>query len=86
MKETGIVPEANKLGATIKDFVGENEAYYTKEFDKIQSATEFPWSWNKMAAIVGPFWGAARGLWGVFLDLYGSGDFSPGTDRQRFMG
>ena len=66
MKETGIVPEANKLGATIKDFVGENEAYYTKEFDKIQSATEFPWSWNKMAAIVGPFWGAARGLWGYF--------------------
>ena len=66
MKETGIVPEANKLGASIKDFVGENELYYETEFNKIQSSTKFPWSWNTMAAVFGPFWGAARGLWGYF--------------------
>lgn len=66
MKETGIVPEANKLGASVKDFVGENEQYYKAEFDKIQSSTKFPWSWNTMAAVFGPFWGAARGLWGFF--------------------
>ena len=66
MKESGIVPEANELGASIKDFVGTNEAYYEREFDKIQSATKFPWSWNPNVALVGPFWGAARGLWGFF--------------------
>ena len=66
MKETGIVPEANTLGSSVRDFVGSNDSYYEKEFDKIQSATKFPWSWNLMAALVGPFWGAARGLWGYF--------------------
>ena len=66
MKETGIVPEANTLGSSVRDFVGSNDSYYEKEFDKIQSATKFPWSWNMMAALVGPFWGAARGLWGYF--------------------
>ena len=66
MKETGIVPEANKLGASISDFVGQNAPYYDKEFEKIQSSTRFPWSWNTMAAVFGPFWGAARGLWGFF--------------------
>ena len=66
MQETGIVPEANKLGASISDFVGENAPYYEQEFGKIQSATKFPWSWNTMAAVFGPFWGAARGLWGFF--------------------
>lgn len=66
MKETGIVPEANVLGSSVRDFAGHNEQYYEKEFDKIQSATKFPWSWNMMAAVAGPFWGAARGLWGYF--------------------
>ena len=66
MQETGFSAEPNKLGASVGDFVVENAAYYTHEFDKIQSATEFPWSWNKMAAIAGPFWGAARGIWGYF--------------------
>ena len=51
MKETGIVPEANKLGASISDFVGQNSPYYEQEFDKIQSSTKFPWSWNTMAAV-----------------------------------
>ena len=66
MKETGIVPEANKLGHSVGEFVQANTPYYEAEFDKIQSATKFPWSWNTMAAVAGPFWGAARGLWGFF--------------------
>ena len=66
MQETGFSAAPNQLGASVSDFVKENDQYYSKEFNKIQSATSFPWSWNTMAAIVGPFWGAARGLWGYF--------------------
>jgi len=66
MQETGFSAGPKALGSSVAEFVGDNDAYYTKEFNKIQSATKFPWSWNKMAAIAGPFWGAARGLWGSF--------------------
>ena len=66
MQESGFSAGPNTLGSSVSDFVKENDAYYSAEFNKIQSATKFPWSWNSMAAIVGPFWGAARGLWGYF--------------------
>ena len=66
MQETGFSAEPNKLSASVGDFVGTHQEYYSREFVKIQSATQFPWSWNSMAAIAGPFWGAARGLWGIF--------------------
>ena len=66
MEESGFSAEPSKLGSTVGDFVVDNQEYYTREFDKIQSATEIPRSWNMMAAIGGPFWGAARGLWGFF--------------------
>ncbi len=58
--------ETNQLASSVEDFVGTNGAYYSREFNKIQSVTKFPYSWNWMAAIAGPFWGAARGLWGFF--------------------
>ncbi len=51
---------------TVSEFVRTNHDYYIREFEKIESVTKFPFSWNWMAAIVGPFWGAARGLWGYF--------------------
>ena len=66
MKETGFSAEPNSLAHSVSDFVEQNDHYYDKEFHKIQSATKFPWSWNRMAAICGPFWGASRGLWGYF--------------------
>ena len=66
MEESGFSAEPSKLGSSVGDFVVDNKEYYTREFEKIQSATEFPRSWNMMAAIGGPFWGAARGLWGFF--------------------
>ena len=56
----------NALGGSIGEFVGRNKDYYVREFEKIQSATELPRSWNRMATLAGPFWGAARGLWGYF--------------------
>ena len=66
MQETGFTAAPNRLGNAVGDFVRQNTAYYEREFDKIQSATGFLWSWNTMAAVAGPFWGAARGLWGYF--------------------
>ena len=57
MKETGIsAAPKDQLHSSIGEFVGENEAYYNAEFGKIQSATRFPWSWNMVAALTGPFW------------------------------
>jgi glycine betaine/proline transport system permease protein len=52
--------------ATISQFVGKNTDYYVGVFTKIQSINQFAWTWNTMAALFGPFWGAARGLWGYF--------------------
>ncbi len=66
MAETGFDAGPKKLASSVGEFVGANEAYYAREFDKIQSATKFPWSWNTMAALAGPLWGPARGLWGFF--------------------
>ena len=66
MAETGFDAGPKTLGSSVGEFVGENEAYYTHEFDKIQSATKFPWTWNTMAAVAGPLWGPARGMWGFF--------------------
>ena len=58
--------EPARLASSVGEFVGVNEAYYAREFGKIQSATTFPWTWNTMAALAGPLWGPARGLWGFF--------------------
>ena len=66
MQETGFSAQPNRLASSVGNFAGTRQAYYGREFEKIQSATRFPWSWNPMAALAGPFWGAARGLWGYF--------------------
>jgi len=66
MKETGLSAGPSNLSSSIGDFVGQNDEYYNQEFGKIQSATKFPWTWNTMAALAGPFWASARGLWGQF--------------------
>lgn len=47
-------------------FAQDNARFYETEFSKIQGKTGFTWSWNMMAAICGPLWGAARGVWGFF--------------------
>ncbi len=66
MTDTGLELGASDLDHSIGEFVKENEEYYSAEFEKIQGTTGFPWSWNPMAAIVGPLWGAWRGAWGFF--------------------
>lgn len=66
--ETTSAPKAESLdlSASVGSFVGARSDYYVREFTRIESATKFPWSWNSMAFLAGPFWGAARGMWGYF--------------------
>ena len=66
MQESGLSAQPNRLASTVGNFTGPRHAYYDREFERIQSATRFPWSWNSMAALAGPFWSAGRGLWGYF--------------------
>ena len=49
-----------------KEFIVENSSYYQNAFSKIQQSEGFVFSWNVMAAIFGPLWGASRGIWGFF--------------------
>jgi len=66
MTDTGLEagPRGNEL--SVAEFVQENESYYSKQFAKIQGTTGFAFSWNTMAALCGPLWGALRGAWGFF--------------------
>jgi len=66
MTDTGLELGASNLDATVGEFAKENQSYYTTEFEKIQGTTGFPWTWNTMAAVFGPLWGALRGAWGFF--------------------
>jgi len=56
------VADGHGVGA----FAGRNADYYETEFARIQGKTGFVPSWNTMAAVFGPLWGAARGVWGFF--------------------
>ncbi len=58
--------EPNTQDHGVATFVREGRAYYEKEFARIQGKTGFTFSWNTMAALGGPLWGAARGVWGFF--------------------
>ncbi|MGI9405848.1 MAG: hypothetical protein ACR2O4_05715, partial [Hyphomicrobiaceae bacterium] len=66
MTDTGLELGASSLDHSIGEFVKDNEGYYAEQFGKIQGTTGFAWSWNTMAAIFGPMWGAWRGAWGFF--------------------
>ncbi|MEM7227131.1 MAG: proline/glycine betaine ABC transporter permease [Pseudomonadota bacterium] len=72
--DSGAAPSADLIDS-IKAFAGTNGDYYADHFVRIQSARGFPWSFNHMAAVLGPLWAAARGLWGFFwtfaiIDLF----------------
>jgi glycine betaine/proline transport system permease protein len=66
MTDTGLESGPSTAGTSVQDFAIENGDYYVAEFEKIQGTTGFAWSWNTMAAVFGPLWGAARGVWGFF--------------------
>ena len=52
--------------AAIRRFAGKSVDYYVGHFTRIQSTGERVWSFNRAAALGGPFWAAARGVWGYF--------------------
>ena len=66
MTDTGLELGASDQDHSVGEFVQENRDYYTTEFEKIQGTTGLAWSWNTMAAVLGPIWGAFRGAWGFF--------------------
>ncbi len=66
MTDMAIQAAPDAANEQMDEFAGENGAYYEAEFRKIQGTTGFAWSWNTMAAVFGPLWGALRGVWGFF--------------------
>ncbi|MBX2879019.1 MAG: proline/glycine betaine ABC transporter permease [Granulosicoccus sp.] len=66
MSESGLIPERKQHDSSIAEFAKENSEYYSTQFEKIQGKTGFVLSWNMMAALFGPLWAAARGVWGFF--------------------
>lgn len=55
------------LDASITAFAQENAEYYQRSFHRIHESTgTLPNTFNPWAAIAGPFWAAARGVWGMF--------------------
>jgi len=55
------------LADSIGDFTEHNSDYYIGAFQRIhETAGVLPSTFNWMAALVGPPWAAARGLWGFF--------------------
>ncbi|WP_293577259.1 proline/glycine betaine ABC transporter permease [Phaeobacter sp.] len=64
MKDTTTQPQQGQSDIAV--FAGDSPFYYQREFQRIQGKTGFAGSWNTLAAIFGPLWGAARGVWGFF--------------------
>ena len=55
------------LDASIATFADRNADYYAKAFHTIHDSTgSIPRVFNWAAALAGPFWSAARGIWGMF--------------------
>jgi glycine betaine/proline transport system permease protein len=57
---------AGERQALIRSFVGPRAEYYETAFAAIQTAAGFPLTFNWAAAVLGPFWMAARNVWTLF--------------------
>jgi len=53
----------------ITRFVKTNPDYYQSQFARIGSDSSFVWTWNLWAAIFGPIWFGARGMWNWALSF-----------------
>ena len=61
---------AADLTESAGSFAGRSGPYYARAFVRIHRARRLPWSWNTPAALLGPVWAAARGLWGFFWSFF----------------
>lgn len=65
-----IKPEtAERLGRLVEEFVGNGADYYRKTFAYMMEAPGYRFTLNLAAAILGPLWFGARGLWSWFLSF-----------------
>lgn len=51
----------------VAEYSQQNSPYYQREFRRISQSSKFVISFNPLAALFGPVWFAARGLWNWFL-------------------
>ena len=59
--------DREELDASIAEFAGPRAGYYANAFHKIHdSSGVIPRTFNLAAFLAGPFWAAARGVWGMF--------------------
>jgi glycine betaine/proline transport system permease protein len=49
-----------------EEFVVQNGPYYTHQFERLEDAQTFAWTFNWAAALLGPLWMAGRNIWGLF--------------------
>ncbi|NIP75275.1 MAG: DUF2628 domain-containing protein, partial [Xanthomonadales bacterium] len=60
----GPAPGLNESRADlVTDFVTTSPEYYRSQFTKIGAQAGFTWTFNWMAAVLGPIWLGMRGLW-----------------------
>ena len=57
------------LHVSIARFCGRGGDYYAAHFTRIQSGRGPVWSFNWAAALAGPLWAGARGMWGILCLL-----------------
>ena len=56
-----------RVDGLVDEFVGPGAGYYRQQFERLGAAPGFRLSFNPFAALGGPVWFAARGLWNWFL-------------------
>ena len=57
---------APSITGLIEEFVVRNGLYYVHQFERLEDAQTFAWTFNWAAALLGPLWMAGRNLWGLF--------------------
>ena len=57
---------APPITGLIEEFVVRNGLYYVHQFERLEDAQTFAWTFNWAAALLGPLWMAGRNLWGLF--------------------
>ena len=53
----------------IAEFIGSDAKYYQQQFKTIGASASFSWTFNWIAALLGPIWYGARALWSWALPL-----------------
>jgi len=63
---TETAASGNEEQQRVSEFVQQNGDYYARQFDVLGSARNYAFTFNWAAALLGPLWLAARGLWNWF--------------------